>query len=402
MPMLRRFSPVVPAALLLLAALVVDPQFSLACPYCEAGQITISEDIADVHVAAVVRLVDRPAEQPADAPLDASLSTFEVVDVLKGEEHLARRTGTTKPYRIRVLFFGPQPLGTRFLVLGIAEQADLQWGTPDELSEAAVDYVRQLPKLIRSATDRLTLCQKYFEHADPKLAADAYDEFARSPYSDLIAIRERMPREKLLGWIGDKKVPTHRRRLYLCMLSVCGKPEDLATLEKLIHTDDRHLRSTLDAQVGAYLALKGPAGMPLVEDLFLKNGDAEYTDTYAAIMAIRFIGTETKAVSRERLTEGLRHMLARPRLADLVISDLARWQDWSALPRLVELFKTADEQSVFVRVHVVNYLRACTLPEAKTHLEELAIIDPEAIKQAAFYIPQASVPPEGAQRRASE
>jgi hypothetical protein len=140
--------------------------------------------------------------------------------------------------------------------------------------------------------------------------------------------------------------------------------------------------------------------MPLVEDLFLKNADAEYTDTYSAIMALRFIGTETTAISRDRLMEGLRHMLSRPKLADLVISDLTRWQDWSAMPRLVELFKTADEQSSWVRVPVINYLRACPLPEAKKHLEELAAIDPEAVKRASFYVPQAAVPPQGAQRPA--
>jgi hypothetical protein len=51
---------------------------------------------------------------------------------------------------------------------------------------------------------------------------------------------------------------------------------------------------------------------------------------------------------------------------------------------------------------VINYLRACPLPEAKTHLEELAKIDPEAVKRASYYVPQAAVPPEGAQRPAGE
>ena len=32
-------------------------------------------------------------------------------------------------------------------------------------------------------------------------------------------------------------------------------------------------------------------------------------------------------------------MLDRPQLADLVIPDLARWEDWSVMDRLVELFK---------------------------------------------------------------
>ena len=41
--------------------------------------------------------------------------------------------------------------------------------------------------------------------------------------------------------------------------------------------------------------------MPLVEDLFLEEQGAEYTDTYATIMALRFHGTEEKIIPRERL-----------------------------------------------------------------------------------------------------
>jgi hypothetical protein len=386
-----------------LAAVIAPLAFAArpasACPFCSASQMTLSEELKTNDACVVIKLVHRPPEQPADAPIEASQCTFEVVEALKGEEHLARLSDGKKPYQIKILYFGDQPLGTNFLAYGI-DPTNLAWGTPTLLSETALAYVRKLPKLPDAGAERLVFFQDYFENSDALLASDAYDEFAKAPYSELIAIKDKMPREKLVKWIGDKNVSTSRRRLYLCMLSVCGKPEDIVMLERLIRSEDRQTRTALDAMIGSYLTLKGPAGMPLVEDLFLKNADAEYTDTYSAIMALRFIGTETTAIARPRLLEGLRHMLSRPKLADLVISDLTRWQDWSAMPRLVELFKTADEQSAWVRVPVINYLRACPLPEAKARLEELAALDPEAMKRAAFYVPQAAVPPPGAQRPA--
>jgi hypothetical protein len=79
-------------------------------------------------------------------------------------------------------------------------------------------------------------------------------------------------------------------------------------------------------------------------------------------------------------------------LADLVIPDLARWEDWSVMDRLVELFKTSDDESNWVRVPVVNYLRACPLPEAKTKLDELAKLDPETVKRANSFFPFAGTP----------
>jgi hypothetical protein len=171
------------------------------------------------------------------------------------------------------------------------------------------------------------------------------------------------------------------------MLGVCGSEKDLPLLESMMRSDDRQVKAGLDAMIACYITLAGEKAMPLVEELFLANKDAEYADTYAAIMAIRFHGTETDVVPQKRLVKSLRHMLDRPQLADLVIPDLARWEDWESMPRLVELFKNADEKSSWVRVPVVNYLRACPLPEAKEKMAELEKIDPAAVRRANTFFP---------------
>jgi cytoskeletal protein RodZ len=110
-------------------------------------------------------------------------------------------------------------------------------------------------------------------------------------------------------------------------------------------------------------------------------------------MALRFHGTEEKIIPRARLLEGLRTMLDRAQLADLVIPDLARWEDWSVMDRLVELFKNADEESSWVRVPVINYLRACPLPKAKEYIAELEKLDPETVKRANSFFPLAAAAP---------
>jgi hypothetical protein len=99
----------------------------------------------------------------------------------------------------------------------------------------------------------------------------------------------------------------------------------------------------------------------------------------------------------------MRLILDRPSLADLVIPDLARWEDWSQVDKLVSLFKTADEQTTWVRVPVINYLRACPHQEAKNRLEELKEIDPAAYRRATsfFLLPSpgdgsSTVDPDGA------
>jgi hypothetical protein len=100
-------------------------------------------------------------------------------------------------------------------------------------------------------------------------------------------------------------------------------------------------------------------------------------------MALRFLGEESTVVPRERVLQSLRILLGEPKLADLVIADLARWEDWSVVDRLGELFEKADADNLFVREPVVNYLRACPDPHAAEVLAKLEKLDPEAVRRAA-------------------
>lgn len=82
------------------------------------------------------------------------------------------------------------------------------------------------------------------------------------------------------------------------------------------------------------------------------------------------------------MVESLHHVLDRTDLADLVIPDLARWSDWSQIDRLTKLFIEADAENNWVRVPVVNYLRACPLPEAAAAMKKLEEVDPESVRRA--------------------
>lgn len=370
------------AALAGLVALAAA-QYALACPFCAAVSLTFNEEIANSQVAVIAKLTQAPPKQADNnSTIDVSKAKFEVVKVLKGEEALGGKRA------FETVYFGDAPVGSTFLVMGI-DPPQINWGTPIAISQRGVEYVSKSIELPKDGPDRLAFFQDYLEDSDELLARDAYDEFAKMPYAGVVGLKDRMKHDKLVEWIKSPQIPVSRRRLYLTMLGVFAKPEDLTLLEEMIKSKDRQTKGALDALVAAYLTLKGPDGMPLVEDLFLKNKDAEYTDTYATIMALRFHGTEEKIIPRQRLLEGIRTMLDRPQLADLVIPDLARWEDWSVVDRLVELFKNADEDSNWVRVPVINYLRACPLPKAKTAIDELAKIDPESVKRASTFFPVA-------------
>ncbi len=343
-----------------------------ACPFCAAVQQTLRQEMASMEAVVFAKIV-KGGQTETDAE-------FEIIEVIKGDKP------TSPGKKLRAAYFGSAPAETIFLIMGV-DPPDLLWSSPLPVTPKAIDYVKAIAKLPESPQQQLLFYIKHLENEDNLLARDAYDEFAQAPYNEIKALKDKMDRPQILKWIQDVNLPQDRKRLFLVMLGVCGQPEDSQLIEKLLKSEDPNQRAGLDAMIACYVTLRGADGLPLIEELFLKNKQSQYADTYSAIMALRWHGTESDIVDRKRVLQSLQIILQRPELADLVIPDLARWEDWTQIGRLVELFKTADDKTSWVRVPVINYLRACPLPEAVKHLEDLEKIDPAAFKRAKSFFP---------------
>lgn len=383
----RPFGIFVAASAVLISAIVSSS--ALACPFCSAVSQTLRQEMETmdaVVIAEATTASERDAES-GEVPL-------KVVRVLKGEKLI--QPGTI----VQTVYYGSVEPGRRFMLSGV-EPAQLMWSSPLPVDEQAEEYLAAVLKLPEDDLEKLRFFQKYLQSETTMLARDAYDEFAIAPYDAVERLKDDMNHDRLVEWIKDPEMPADRRRLYLTMLGVCGTSEDVPMLEGFLRSTQKSARTGLDALIACYLRLAGAEGLPVIDELFLANEKAPYADTYGAIMAIRFHGTETDVIPRSELVKSLHHVLNRPDLADLVIPDLARWGDWTQLDRLVELFAAAEADNNWIRVPVVNYVRACPLPEAKAAMEKLKQIDPEAVKRANTYF-TAPVPPAEKQPTSSD
>ncbi len=342
------------------------------CPFCSAVSQTLRQEMQQMDAVGIAAFVEAESD---------SISIFEIESTIKGHDLVQKKQ------QVRINFFGQPTPGQKFLVMGI-DPPDILWSSPLQLSDKAIAYVEKVAALPSDDTlERLKFYMQYLDDDDPILVRDVYDEFASASYADMIKLKDDYDRPWLIEQIKDKTLPPDRRRMYLTMLGICGHPEDADFLEEMLKSTDPDQRFGLDALVACYLNLRGPEGLKLINENFLSNRESTYADTYAAIMALRFHGTDGKTIPRKAIAESLKIMLSRAELADLVIPDLARWEDWSVIDRLAELFRTADEKSSWVRVPVINYLRACPLPEAAKVLEELKEVDPAAFKRATQFFP---------------
>ncbi len=361
-----------------------------ACPFCQPLKTTFAEDIKASDVAVLAELVERP-ERPNDTKqlpgadlIDSYRAKFRVTKIYRGKQHV--KVGQV----VEAIYTGDAEAGAVCLLRGV-NPPKLEWAPPMAVSQRVQGYIEKIVGMPPDDPKRLDFFEDYLNDKDDLLRNDAFDEWARAGFKDMQAVGDDIDHDRLIAWINDPMVLPMNRQLYFSMLSVCSDEKDIPMLERFLTSGDRSQLTGLNSLIFCYLMLKGEAGLELIEDTFLRAGwmwDPEYVHTYAAIMAIRTMGQQQVAnIPLPRLMASLRIMLDRPDLADLVIPDLARWEDWESMPRLVRLFKEADKDSSWVRVPIVNFLRACPLPEAKTQLAELNKIDPDAVRRASTFFP---------------
>jgi hypothetical protein len=348
---------------------------------------TLSEEIATMDAVVIARLEQLP-DSPQDPTSTAKQATptaiFTIVRVLKGDTAIGQQKTLT------TVFLGDGQRGDKYLVMAV-DPTELTWSTPLKLHDRQQQYLLDLVGLPPAGVARLAFFQQYLEDSDALLSRDAYEEFARAPYTLVKELQPQLNHDQLVAWIQDPQVTASHRRLYFTLLGVCDDKRDLPMLEERLRSTDAQAKSALDALIACYLTLRGPEGLPLIEELFLarrgSNSGDNYADVYAAIMALRFHGAEGNVIPRQRVLQAFALVLDQPQMADLIIPDLARWQDWSQLDRLVALFKSADPKTTYARLPIINYVRACPLPAAQRALEEFKKIDPEAVKRSLTFFP---------------
>ncbi|MCE9548675.1 MAG: hypothetical protein K8T25_24625, partial [Planctomycetia bacterium] len=268
-----------------------------ACPFCSAVSQTLCERISTSDVAVLAELVSSPAK-PTDASaavsneaIESIKSTFRVLKVYRGEKYV-------QPGMLfKALYYGAGQPGTKCLEIGLEPKA-IQWSLPVELTPRALAYVEQSVKFAPKGTERLQFAEDYLEDAEQLLQEDALNEYAQADYPTLVLLRTKLDHDRLVRWIQNPSVAETRRRLYFTLLGICGTKQDVPVLEGMIRSGNADQMRGLDALLACYLTLGGPQGMPLVEEMFLKKKDADYTQTYSAIMAVRFHGQQADIIPR--------------------------------------------------------------------------------------------------------
>jgi hypothetical protein len=302
-------SPALLPAIAVSAVCLTGVRSADAIAGCGGTPPTLSQQLELSRAAVIFRLVRYLPADPSASPDEPSVCTFEVVDVLKGNESFVRRVIDKTLHRFDVAYYGEESPGTEFFAV-CHDLTDLSWYVGDKLDDASREYVRRLPRIAPAGTERVAFFVDHLDHPNPLIDVDAQLELARMPFSALIAAKGKLPLEKIRRSLDDPDLSFGRRLLYLRMLGACGRKQDVLKLKEWIK-HGTFQQDELQAVIGSYLVLKGSAGMPFIEERFFADVDADRFSVFWAVMALRFVAHETDAVPRDRLAEAFRRALRR-------------------------------------------------------------------------------------------
>ncbi len=361
------------------------------CPFCSAPSLTLTEQVTQSDAAALAQWIG--GKSPKEG--EGGTTDCEIVEVL----HQPEGGKLAVKGKVTLVRYRPAKVGDQFLLLGTKGNATIDWGAPMEMTTATYDYIKHAPKPELPAATRMEYFLKFLEHPDQLISTDAYGEFANTAYGEIVKVAKFMPRDNLRKWVVDPQVSPSRLGLYGLMLGLCGTSDDIAVLEKKIFESTEEFRLGIDGVMGGYLLLSKTDGLTKLDEAKLANKSAPFSETYAAMQALRFMWQYGDGlIPADRLKASMRILLDRPELADLVIADLARWKDWSIQSRLMALYDAEEYDVPSIKRAVVRFMLAATKdlpadqagsatpPEhvtaAKGHLAELEQKDPKTVSEA--------------------
>jgi hypothetical protein len=364
-----RYKSAALAAILLLVFVLPSPALARGCFIRPS---TWREECANSKVV-LYGTLSNPRSQPGDGTTDVLVDT-----VVKPHPLLGRKKVVTLG---RCVAIDPQKPVRMLIFCDVAKgRIDPYRGV--EAGPAAVRYLTGLLALdARDVTQRLRYCFDFLEHADPEVAADAFNEMSQAPDRELGLAARKFAPQKLLGWLKNPKTSIFCLRLYAILLGHCGGRTDATFLhafaEKRVKRD---CPQQLDGVLVGYTLLAPKDGYAYTCKL-LKDPTNDFLVRYAALRALRYFhNTRPDAIGKRKVLEAMKIALVHEDMNDLAIDDLRRWRCWDLTARVLPLYGKPSKSFPVLRRAVVRYALQCPGPEAAAFLAERRKAEPVFVK----------------------
>ncbi len=349
------------------------PAAAVACPFCNAVTPTFAERRESATVCALAEAIDQHEE----------LWRFKVHRVHQGEGEFQRDAVIEcKPD-------AAMQVGDLALLLGWSvgqDDATPEWRwEATKIDIVSYAYFAATPDMRKPAAERLAYFVPFLESREADISADAFAELGRAPLEAVESVADGTVVQRLRTWILSDECPNERRGAYGLMLGLAKSAEDRAAnatvLRTAIEQEREDFRAGFDGLLAGYLLLEPVEALRLIDERFIPNADARPGDTRHALNALRFCVEYARGPKKNQILEVMRHGLSLSAFAADIVTDLARWQDWTPVDEIAALFESpGKEKDAPLQRAVIGYLKACPTTAARDHLERLRANDPEGVR----------------------
>lgn len=376
-----------------------------ACPFCPPSSPPLAEQLAESDLAGLVKWVKTI---PVSASQPEPQTELVVVEALR---LLGQRPKVEEVIRVPYLLEA-EP-GDLFVMMGKQTEGITDWSLPIPVTEISYQYIKQAPSMEQPAADRLKYFLKFLEFSDRTISNDAFSEFGRAQYADVVAIRGQLSRATIRKWMASLQ-PDEQIRLgfYGMLLGLCGNDDDAQFLEQEVSrtTPPTGTRLGLDGMMGGYVILTGEMGLKRLIQWKLQTPDQPDGDVYALVNTLRFLWQfAPERAPRAQIEAAMESLLDRPTFAEVAVVDLARWQCWQVTERVLAMYGKPPFDDPSAKRTIIQFALTCekklddrqsetkhpAAAAARKFLADLKQTDPETLKLARSFFGNRS--PETAQ-----
>jgi len=375
-PSLRRIALPGLAAVALSLAAAVSAE---GCPFCGGDSSTMLKE-ADLASLILYGKLTNAKLDPKDP--NGSGTTDLVIDtVVKSHEILGGKTVVTLPKYIPL----EKDQDVKYLIFCDVYKGkiDPYRGVPAKADSRIATYLKgALGVKDKTMAEKLKFFFDYLDDGDGEVSSDAYKEFGNADYKEVRALAEKLPADKIAGWLKDPNTLTIRLGLYSSLLGHCGKPEHAKLLRGMIDDPDHKLSTGIDGMLAGYVLLAPKDGWGYLAAM-LADRTKEFMQRYAGLRAARFFHEyRADVVAKDRVVAALLPMLAQKDVADLVVEDLRKWGSWEQAEKVLDLFGKPGFSEPIVKRAVMRFALTCPPAKSKRAAEFVA----ERRKENAKYV----------------
>jgi len=385
--MLRSYRLVVPLLTAVLYLSLAQSRAEGHCPFCNGMQgQTLVKEVQQARFV-LYGVPSNPQIKRDAEGREYSTTDFTIEDVVKTDPFLKNKKTLTLPR-----YIPPSAAGDEKMLVF----CDLSNDQPDTYlmmsvkDVAVVKYLKEAMKLDeKDVSKRLRFFFNYLDHFDNEVASDAYKEFAKADYADVVKLVKDYGgtdmRKRLQAWLKDPNTAIYRYGLFGLMLGLCGKQEDGEVFLSLLNDPDKSLISGIDGILAGYILVDQNNGWKYTKSLITSNTN-DFSKRHAGLRTIRFLwDTHMGHIPKEELLSTMEQFVNQGDIADMAIDDLRKWKQWMFTDRILQQSKRDTHIGALVQRAVLRYMLSCPhdkYPGAKDYVEAVRKINPEKIKDA--------------------